>query len=108
MKKRLLSTILLCAVVLSQAACGDKPNDTSVTDGCTTTAGESKADVFAGLADKTFDGKEFNFLIRETEIDDYYIEKETGDVLDDAVYRRNSEVEQRFDIKINPISIDGS
>ena len=29
-------------------------------------------------------------------------------MLDDAVYRRNSEVEERFDVKINPISINGA
>ena len=109
MKRKLAIIFALLLLLQAAASCGDsKPNDTTVTDGSTTEAEDTKADVFSGLADKTFDGKEFNFLIRETEYDDYYIEAESGDVLDDAVYRRNSEVEERFDVKINPISINGA
>ena len=109
MKRRLSIFFALLLLLQTAASCGDsQPNDTPVTDGGTTEAETTSADVFAGLADKTYNGREFNFLIRETEYDDYYIEKETGDVLDDAVYRRNTEVEQRFDVKINPISINGA
>ena len=108
MKRKLAVIIALLLLLQTAASCGDKPNDTPVTDGNTTEAEETEADVFDGLAEKTFGGKDFNFLIRETEYDDYYIETESGDVLDDAVYRRNSEVEERFDVKINPISINGA
>ena len=107
--KKYTAFIAALLAVSQLAACGGKtggetPEGTSAsTDGVTTAE-----DVFQGLEKKTFNGREFNFLIRETEYDDYYIEKETGDVLDDAVYRRNTEVEQLFDVKINPISIDGS
>ena len=108
MKRRLSIIFALLLLLQTAASCGDsKPNDTPATDGGTTEVEETSADVFDGLADKTFDGREFNFLIRESELDNYYIEHETGDVLDDAVYRRNAEVEQRFDVKINPISING-
>lgn len=105
------STALLAALLaMSQlAACGGQPSEAHDTTTSDTSATEStKADVFDGLPQKTYGGREFNFLIRETEYDDYYVEQETGDVLDDAVYRRNSEVEQRYDVKINPISIDAS
>ena len=108
MKRKLAVIIALLLLLQTAASCGDKPNDAPVTDGGTTEAEETEADVFDGLAEKTFGGKDFNFLIRETEYDDYYIETESGDVLDDAVYRRNSEVEERFDVKINPISINGA
>ena len=108
MKRKLAVIIAFLLLLQTEASCGDKPNDTPVTDGGTTEAEETEADVFDGLAEKTFGGKDFNFLIRETEYDDYYIETESGDVLDDAVYRRNSEVEERFDVKINPISINGA
>ena len=108
MKRKLAVIIALLLLLQTAASCGDKPNDVPVTDGGTTEAEETEADVFDGLAEKTFGGKDFNFLIRETEYDDYYIETESGDVLDDAVYRRNSEVEERFDVKINPISINGA
>ena len=109
MKRKLSIIFALLLLLQTAASCGDsQTSDTPITDGGTIEAGETEADVFGGLAEKTFGGKEFNFLIRETEYNDYYIEAESGDVLNDAIYRRNTEVEEHFDVKINPISIDGA
>ena len=107
--KKYTAFIAALLAVSQLAACGGKTGDKTPEGTSATTDGVTTAeDVFQGLEKKTFNGREFNFLIRETEYDDYYIEKETGDVLDDAVYRRNTEVEQLFDVKVYPISIDGS
>ena len=100
---------MLIAVILAAAqltACGAKQQEQTETTLSDTEP--AATDIFDGLGDKKYDGREFNFLIRETEIDDYFIEAETGDVLDDAVYKRNRMVEERFDIEINPIRIDAS
>ena len=100
---------MLIAVILAVAqltACGAKQQEQTETIPSDTEP--AVTDIFDGLGDKKYDGREFNFLIRETEIDDYFIEAETGDVLDDAVYKRNRMVEERFDIEINPIRIDAS
>ena len=105
--KRYTTFIAALLVIAQLAACGETAGDQTVT----TTADDTEpvtTDVFEGIGGKTYDGREFNFLIRETEIDDYFIEAETGDVLDDAVYKRNRMVEDRFDIEISPIKIDAS
>ena len=61
MKRRLSIFFALLLLLQTAASCGDsQPNDTPVTDGGTTEAEETEADVFAGLTDKTFDGREFN------------------------------------------------
>ena len=90
------------------SACGGSSQGGTDTADTPSGTADTTADVFDGLANNTYDGREFNFLIRETEYDGYYMEEATGEVLDDAVYRRNTEVEDRFNIRINPISINAS
>lgn len=105
--KRYTTFVAALLVIAQLAACGETAGDQTET----TTTDDTEpvtTDVFEGIGGKTYDGRQFNFLIRETEIDDYFIEAETGDVLDDAVYKRNRMVEDRFDIEINPIKIDAS
>ena len=105
MKKAITLTAALL-IFAQLVACGE-----STLTPAETTTGDTEpvtTDVFDGIGDKKYDGREFNFLIRETEIDDYFIEAESGEVLDDAVYKRNRMVEERFDIRINPIKIDAA
>ena len=105
MKKAITLTAALL-IFAQLVACGE-----STLTPAETTTGDTEpvtTDVFNGIGDKKYDGREFNFLIRETEIDDYFIEAESGEVLDDAVYKRNRMVEERFDIRINPIKIDAA
>ena len=104
------STAFLAALLaaLQLSACGGSSQGGTDTTDTTSGTADTTADVFDGLANNTYDGREFNFLIRETEYNGYYMEEATGEVLDDAVYRRNTEVEDRFNIRINPISINAS
>jgi len=59
--------------------------------------------------DAAFDGYDFTFLtVYDSGIDwtdwdprDIYAEAENGDLINDAVYRRNATVEEKYDIKIN-------
>ena len=100
---------LLLAALMAIASCQSTAEpETTTADVQSSTPTTEEADVFAGLPDTTFGGRDFNFLIRETELKYYIVEESTGDVLDDAIYRRNSEVEQRYDININHFTIDGS
>lgn len=103
---RKFTTLIAAILVAAQlTACGEtrqEPVETTSaeTDPVTT-------NIFEGLDGIKYDGREFNFLIREGNVDDYYIESETGDVLSDAVYKRNHLIEDLFDIKINPIMVNG-
>lgn len=109
MKRYQAAMALLLTALMTAASCQSTAESVTTTaDMQSSTPTTEEADVFAGLPDTTFDGREFNFLVRETELDDYFVEEATGDILDDAIYRRNTEVEQKYDVVINHISIDGS
>jgi len=113
---RITSLLLLCGM-LTLTACTsndtDTPSDTvsNETDTAaveTTTPGESgRADAKDGLPDGLgFDGKQLNFLARDsTLVTDYDLigEENSGDILFDAIYRRNQSVEDRLSLKFNMI-----
>jgi len=61
-----------------------------------------------GLGEVDFGGKDFHILGVDYYESAYYIEEETGDVMDDAVFRRNSVVEERFNIQITAETMDYS
>ncbi len=103
--KRTLSTLLLAALLISAfAACGEKPagntGDSAVTTAAETAA-ETEADIFEGLSAKTYGGKDYVILVREGVESQFYAEEETGELLNDAVYRRNMQVEDRLGAKIS-------
>ena len=59
--------------------------------------------------DLKFDGRTFTVLSREELIfgREMGVEEENGDIVNDAVYKRNKTVEERFGIKINDVKIPG-
>ena len=73
---------------------------------------EDKKDGFIPGADMSFldhieiedmDGYEFRILNRKGMVDAQYVEEETGDIINDAVYRRNETVKNLFNIEISSI-----
>jgi len=113
---RITSLLLLCGM-LTLTACTsndtDTPSDTvsNETDTAaveTTTPGESgRADAKDGLPDGLgFDGKQLNFLARDSKLVTNYDligEENSGDVVFDAIYRRNRSVEDRLSLNFNMI-----
>ena len=105
--KKTIVMLLLASMLLSLAACGgadkDKETETGTDTADTTAQGESeteteKADPLAGLDVIDMEGYTFRQLIRN---DDLYVadmiaEEQTGELVNDAVYRRNMEVEERY------------
>jgi len=102
-----VAVLLLSALMLTSCASGggdsketdgnNNPSDTSVTSADVTTA-----DPYADELDEyDFDGSEFHMFNRTNENCHYSIEmtEETGDVLDDAIYLRNRNLEERFNFK---------
>lgn len=62
-----------------------------------------ETEVTDDLPEVKFDGSDYVFLTRNccpAHTNGIYIEDLTGDVINDAVYDRNLEVEERFDVKI--------
>ena len=119
-QKRVVSTLLLAAIIASllvSTSCGQTvENDDGITssnqDGTTDTGivendpVDKRSSVTDDLPEKKFGGYGFTVLT-DTGLDWTIIQpEETGDVIDDAIYRRNIAVEDRFDIKLNVLMED--
>jgi hypothetical protein len=116
---RLISLLLLAAMVLSAASCGGTggdgkaPNDANENE--TTAAETTTSEVDARLAlpdnlpEKDYGG--YTFRIAGRTRGDFVQEigadmEESGDVIEDAIYRRNQDVMERFNIKIAGVYYD--
>ena len=110
--KRNLALILFFSMLAGMTACGESSgvSDTTASTGDVTTAEPVETDVFDGMEVKDYGGREFNWLIPNMAeyAGDMWVEESTGEVYDDALYMRNSLVQERFGVKINPIIEDYS
>jgi len=59
------------------------------------------------LPEKDFGEATFTILQRTEWNYEFFAESETGEVVNDAVYKRNRTVEERFNIKLNPVDVMG-
>ena len=106
-KTALLLTVLL-VFALSSCSNAENTNDGGAPgDAANTDAGETAPDnpapaIQDSLPDADYGGYEFRMYMRDTEQTnkDFNIEGETGDQLDDAIYRRNKKIEDRFNINL--------
>jgi len=107
MSKKLISMLLLCGMLLGAAACS---SDTGADD-ADTTAADAAADTTAAdvedpnsddLGEYDFGGEEFHMYSRLTASINgaMNVESETGDTLNDSIYTRNRNVEDRFNVTI--------
>jgi ABC-type glycerol-3-phosphate transport system substrate-binding protein len=123
--KKLAGLILICAVMLLMlgiTGCGDNDNGAENQPGA---EGEgniensetvSAADVLQEIIDAyelpemDFSGVDFNVLVhRNGSVWDSYeifAEEITGELLNDAVYTRNSEIEEKYNVTINSIGAE--
>ena len=98
MKKQLISTLLLSVLIIT--SCGS--NDGNTPTDSTTSEPESTTSPYVyidKLSDADYNGYEFK-IFGESGFDRYFVEEETGEVINDAVYKRNSLVEQRYNITL--------
>jgi len=118
MKKTLKNALLLVlAAVLLLASCGEKaidathmPNQPDSTEGpeSPTSAEGGRLSVPDGLPEADYGGRQFDFLCRTAQLYEYNVESENGEIVNDALYRRNKTVEDRFNMTVNTIDMDGS
>ncbi len=97
--------LLLCGILAAVGCGGDDPADTSALTDTDTVAATTEAGPTDGLPDTDMEG--FEFKIKhfdgswlswaETIMD---AETTTGDILEDAIYTRNRDIEDRFNCKI--------
>ena len=112
--KKSLTFLLAILMVTGQfVSCGESTDNTvtvnpseeikSGTNAEETTSEKTEpADPLEHLPVQDYEGYEFHFLIRNFQdwIDDMVAEELTGEVVNDAVYRRNSETSERYNITI--------
>ena len=105
----LLPVIFIIAVIAAGCAENGGAAERTNQDIAETEAAEEK-DVYDErrrisdeLPERDFDGYNFTVYLRmeENNKEDFVAETETGEIVEDAVYRRNLEVSERFNIKIN-------
>lgn len=110
--KRCIIVMLVAALILSAVSCGldgdavKQASDTSVSDNNTSADETTVAEETDGLPEKDMDGFELSILHysqeslpwAKTTLD---AEAETGDKLNDAFYRRNRNMEERYNCKIS-------
>ena len=114
--KKTLSILLILASLMGIAACGETPaggndNDTSKSDDVTTAASEESTDpryaIKENLPDKKYDDYSIRILMRNSTspdwIGDMFSDDLTGEVIGDAVYKRNASVSERFGVKFELI-----
>ena len=116
--KKLTTILLLCAMLLSMAACGNEAKETTANETTADTTAvadntetESETELTRentpdDLPEKDFGGKNFTILAESGALGYLQIDELTGDSVDDAIYNRNQKVQDRFNAKCN--FIDGS
>ncbi len=103
-------SLMMAAILLGAAmvSCGGgdtttTPESTAAVTGAQTTVETEEAfDPFAGLPEKDYEGYDFHMLIRNNPrwIEDMYVEAATGDIVDDAIFERNSLISEKYNITI--------
>lgn len=112
-----LAALLLCIVLLLQTvACAGESKDVKAGNETETTATEETTNsmLSPSLPDKNWDGREFRSLAYKhstySQFDTFeiYAESETGEVVNDAVFRRNRFVEGKYNVKITQVLEDNN
>ena len=111
--KRTISALLLIAMLASvsceSAGTGNDitSDDTTVSESTETSAETNdRENVKDNLPETDFGGDKFTMLVRTERSYEFEAEEENGDLLNDAVYKRNLAVEDRFNIKFDNVLMD--
>ncbi len=108
----LLTCLTLASSVMSSCG-GDSAAETTQLPGTTESAAAvteietTEEDVRRAVSDEIpemdFEGASFRSITQDSTVNDVWVEGETGDVLNDAIYYRNRAVEERFNVKIEEV-----
>ena len=107
-----LSALLLLAILASTVSCGASDTIEDIaTDVTTTVATETLSELDARkavddeLPEEDFEGRTFTMLTYDQLKADLYAESLNGEVINDAVYERNENVAERFNVNIETNSL---
>ena len=103
--KKLLILSLALITALSFTACKDDDKK----KGSNNAINISTDDEYTSHIDfQDYEGYEFRILTRKNQLKSQYVEEETGDIVNDAVYKRNEEVKALFNIEITATESNNS
>jgi hypothetical protein len=102
-RRLLASFIILAALLTAVTSCAK--TDTAVSDTTAVPEDTTAAETDYPYPEFNFDGKELKFLILRSgdasqDFNDLYVESDTGDKMDSAVFNRNMKVEEKYNVKI--------
>ncbi len=104
MKARITALTLLLALAFTSCG-GSGSAETTVSAPDTTAAPEETSPYVADeLPELNFDGEAIRFAVQTNCLDEYFIGESTGDVVDDAIYRANLNVEARLNAELEYIA----
>ena len=128
--RKIITLILILSIVfasLSFISCGDANKNLNGANDSADSGGESPGDspevsvedtttgkLLPDIPEADYGGYGFNILVSLnalTNVDvwnDFHAEEENGDVINDAIYRRNAFVEEKYNIKIGDIPMPAS
>ncbi len=103
MKRNLVLWALLCAMLLSTASCGgntENISETTADTAVTETETETETELTTGLEPRDLNGYTFRMVTYEQFWNNMQLDvtEETGEVLNDSIYRRNRTVEEECNI----------
>ena len=103
--KRILSMLLAAMMLLSAVSCASGDKDTTDPANAETTEAETTAEpevyYLDALSDKTFGGIVFTMIGEDKEQrPNFCAQEETGNVINDVVYKRQMKLEERYKIDV--------
>ena len=104
--KRILALIAAAALTSVCFSCGTQieTSDTTVSD--TTGISPAETELSDNLPDTNLNGYSFRILAADNDIPMLYVEDMNGSLVNDAVYKSNTAVEERFNIELEWIKLD--
>ncbi len=97
--KRKYSFISLLLLVSLLASCGGGAADPVVTDPQTSETEPETTKYADSVPEMNFDGYEFRTIEQDSTRNSFFAEEETGEYVNDAIYNRNKDTEDRFGVK---------
>ena len=103
---KLVALLLPLALTMSSAACAEKSKTTNLPQ-TTETIAQEVEEIREKLPESDFEGAMYRVHVRNGYFgSEFFAEDETGDVVNDAVFKRNLAVEERFNITFGFIQND--
>jgi len=104
--KKLIALSLSVIALLSFASCKDEKSKDS--NSKSDSVGFDASEYTSDLEVADYDGYNFRILIRPGKTTDQYLEEDSDDPVESAVYKRNKVVEQMYNIEISATESSGS